>query len=264
MKNIFFSAKELLNHNTLNNLQSNSKNYISSKPYNHIVLDNFFNDEVANEISTCFPSFSDKIWFEYSNPIENKLASDDIRNFPPIIASAIHFLNSSEFISIVEDLTSIKKLASDPYMHGGGLHCSKKGGKLDIHLDYSIHPKLKLERRINLIIYMTKEWNNEWGGAFEMWNSDISKCEKMVYPKFNRAVIFNTDDLSFHGHPDPLLCPENVSRNSIALYYLTEQRSNISSRPRARFFKRPNDPDDKELEEFRIKRSSVLGIYDKT
>ncbi len=242
-------------------LNKNSDIYQKNTPYPHIIIDNFLKDDVARKVAESFPSLDSSFWFQYDNPIEKKFATDDIRKFPPIIAKLIHVLNSKDFIEKIEKLMGIDSLFSDPYLHGGGLHCSRNGGKLDIHLDYSLHPKLEMERRCNLILYLSPKWDEKWGGHFEMWNDNISKCEKRIAPKFNRAVIFNTDDISFHGHPDPINCPENVSRNSIALYYLTETRKNSSSRPRARFFKRPQDPEDQALEEFRKKRSEVSGIY---
>lgn len=252
--------ESFLNQESIEKLNDSNLHKLAT-PFPHIVIDDFLKDDVANELDNSFPSFTDNIWYEYNNPIEKKLASDDIRKFPPLFAKVIHSLNSQSFLDKLERLTGISNLFSDPYLHGGGLHCSKNGGKLDIHLDYAIHPKLKMERRINLILYIAKDWKEEFGGFLELWNSDISKCEKRVIPQFNRAVIFNTDEVSFHGHPDPIICPENLSRNSIALYYLTEPRKQSSNRPRARFYARPSDPMDAELEEFRAKRSSVSGVY---
>lgn len=253
--------ENFINKNVLESLANLTKEYAAAQPYNHIVIDDFFKDEIAKELASAFPQQNSDFWYEYNNPIEKKFACDDIRKFPDLFAKVIYVLNGQNFLNKLEKLTQINHLYSDPYLHGGGLHCTKKGGKLDIHLDYSIHPKLKLERRINLILYLTPDWQDEWGGGFEMWNNDITKLEKKVMPKFNRAVIFNTDDYSFHGHPDPLNCPENKTRNSIALYYLTEPREGASIRPRARFFARPGEDHDEKLEEFRKKRSEVSGVY---
>jgi Rps23 Pro-64 3,4-dihydroxylase Tpa1-like proline 4-hydroxylase len=193
-----------INQKVLKNWQSLSPSYKSSEPFNHIVIDDFLQEDVARDLAGFFPHFSSDFWYEYNNPIEKKLASDDIRKFPPLFAKVIHSLNSQDFLKKIEELTGIKDLFSDPYLHGGGLHCSKQGGKLDIHLDYSIHPKLQMERRINLILYLTPDWQEEWGGAFEIWNKDVSKCEKKLLPKFNRVVIFNTDDSSFQLDKDIL------------------------------------------------------------
>jgi len=238
-----------------------NKAFSSNKPFPHVAIDGFLAPEVLVSIQDVFPKPADKIWFEYNNQIEKKFACDDIRTFPAPIAKLIHYLNSEGFLKYLEAITGITGLQSDPYLHGGGLHLIKRGGKLDMHLDYSIHPKLHLERRLNLIIYLPKEWKSEWGGDLQLWNEDMTECVKRVDIIPNRAVLFETGDISYHGHPDPLNCPEEVSRNSIALYYLTEPRPNSSSRQRALFVARPQDNKSQELEDFRKKRSGVLGVY---
>ena len=137
------------------------------------------------------------------------------------------------------------------------MHCTKRHGKLDVHIDYSIHPELNYERRINLILYLNSDWDSSYGGNLEFWDTDILNCIKSIEPKFNRAVIFNTSDISYHGHPNPLLCPENKCRKSLAWYFLTEPQADVTERYRAKFVARPSDPIDKETEEFRKKRSEV-------
>lgn len=235
--------------------------FLANQPFPHIVFDNFLKNDILKIIQQDFPEIDDKIWFEYNNPIEKKFACDDIRKFPPSIAKLIHFLNSTFFLKYLEKLTGIQDLQSDPYIHGGGMHCIKRGGKLDMHLDYSIHPKLQLERRLNLIIYLSPSWKKEWGGGLQLWNQDMTQCVKNVEIQPNRAVLFETGDISYHGHPDPTNTPEGITRNSIALYYLTEPRPNASKRPRALFVARPNDDKSQETEEFRRKRSEQLGVY---
>ena len=137
------------------------------------------------------------------------------------------------------------------------MHCTKRHGKLDVHIDYSLHPQMNYERRINLILYLNSDWENDYGGNLELWDNNISNCEKSIKPVFNRAVIFNTSDISFHGHPDPLNCPDHICRKSLAWYYLTKPQKNVTKRYRARFVPRPNDPKDKQIEEFRKQRSQV-------
>lgn len=238
-----------------------NQEFAASQPFPHIIIDNFLTPELLTSIQDSFPKVDDKVWFEYNNPIEKKYACDDIRAFPVPIATLIHFLNSTHFLQHLEKITGIDNLQSDPYLHGGGLHLIKRGGKLDMHLDYSIHPKLQLERRLNLIIYLPKEWKSQWGGDLQLWNQNMTECVKRVEITPNRAVIFETGDLSYHGHPDPLTSPEGVTRNSIALYYLTKPRPNASTRPRALFVARPQDDKSQEIEDFRKKRSGVLGVY---
>ena len=230
-----------------------------------IVIDDFFNNETVNELVSKFPDPNDSksVWFEYNNPLEKKFAFDDIRKMPDIYAKVIHTLNSETFCKMIQDLSGIDNLYSDPYLHGGGLHCSKKKGKLDLNVDYSIHPKLLLERRLNMIIYLTPEWKDEWNGQLELWNKDLTVCENKIFPKLNRAVIFLTNDGSVHGFPRPLECPENTSRNSLALYYLSDLREETTKRYRAKFFKHPDDLSiDKDIDKFREEKSKKFGIYD--
>ncbi len=101
---------------------------------------------------------------------------------------------------------------------------------------------------------MNKDWQEDWGGHLELWEKDMSKCAVKISPSFNRLVIFETNDDSFHGHPDPLLCPDNVTRKSMALYYYTVPTKELD--PHAALFqKRPGEETTKEIEDFRVKRN---------
>jgi Rps23 Pro-64 3,4-dihydroxylase Tpa1-like proline 4-hydroxylase len=140
----------------------------------------------------------------------------------PTISALVNYLNSPVMLKYLEELTGIDNLISDELLMGGGLHKITSGGKLAIHKDYNVHPVKKMYRRLNLLIYLNKDWKTEWEGNLELWDKDHTKLEVSVEPLFNRAVIFTISEDSLHGHPVPLNTPENVSRNSIALYYFTE------------------------------------------
>ena len=83
---------------------------------------------------------------------------------------------------------------------------------------------MNLDRRINVLIYLNENWEEEYGGHFELWEKDKSKCIVRIPPIFNKMAIFSTTDFSWHGHPDPLTCPQGRSRKSLALYYYTHGR----------------------------------------
>ena len=138
----------------------------------------------------------------------------------------ISFLNSDVFLQYLQKITGIKeKLISDPYLSGGGYHEIKKGGFLKIHADFNKHPFIDLDRRVNVLLYLNKNWNEKWGGNLELYvENNLKKPELLISPIFNRCVIFNTNSHSYHGHPDLLSCPENISRKSIALYYFSRGR----------------------------------------
>ena len=200
--------------------------YINAKPFPNITLTNFFEDSFLSKILEEFPNLSKLHGSQiYKEKNEIKLSNKDYNKFPNNIKKFIDFLNSEIFLGFLQNLTSIKeKLVSDPLLEGGGLHEIKRGGVLKIHTDFNRHPSLDLDRRINVLIYLNKNWKDSYGGHLEFWNKDVSKCEKKILPLFNTMAIFSTTDFSNHGHPEPLNCPEEMSRKSIALYYFSSGR----------------------------------------
>ena len=202
------------------------KNYHNGLPFPNIVIENFFNEDYLNQILLDFPDLSKiKSSQKYLNKNEIKYANNDYQNFPDSIKNFFEFLNSNMYLNFLQKLTSVKeKLIVDPQLNGGGLHEIKKGGVLKIHTDFNKHPSLKLDRRINVLIYLNKDWKDQYGGHLELCDKDMLGCKKKILPTFNKMVIFSTNDFSNHGHPDPVICPLNQSRKSIALYYFSEGR----------------------------------------
>jgi len=128
-------------------------------------------------------------------------------------------------MAFLQEMTGIKEpLIADPHYEGGGFHEIKKGGFLKLHVDFHKHRKLNLDRRLNLLVYLNKEWEESYGGNFELWEKDMSKQVVKILPIFNRMALFSTTGDSWHGHPDTLTCPDDRSRKSLALYYYTEGR----------------------------------------
>jgi len=200
--------------------------YTNAKPFPFILLDNFFDSKYLDKILDEFPDLSKSNYsHKFNTKNDNKMASSSTKIFSKNISDFFNFLNSIQFLDFLQNLTGIKShLTSDPYFWGSGLHEIKRGGFLKIHADFNVHPLLKLNRRINILIYLNKNWKEEWGGHLELWNKNMNKCEHKILPIFNRVVIFNTSDFSYHGHPTPLNCPSNCSRKSLALYYYTNGR----------------------------------------
>ena len=199
--------------------------YLNNKPFSHIVFDNFFNTLFLEKILEDFPKNLEKTGIKFEDKQEKKIASKN----PDIISNntntLINFLNSYKFLNFLNNLSGMQEtLIPDPYLWGGGYHELKNGGYLNIHADFNIHPQLELNRRINLLIYLNKNWKDEYGGHLELWDKMMTKCEKKISPIFNRMVVFSTNDFSYHGHPEPVICPMGESRKSIALYYFSKGR----------------------------------------
>ena len=223
------NTKHILSENFQNLTElalKEKQNYKSAKPFPNIALNNFFNNAFLNKVLDEFPDLSKLNDSEnYNVKNEIKFSNKNYKKFSPTIKSFVDFLNSDIFINFLQNLTSIKeKLVADPLLEGGGLHEIKSGGVLKIHTDFNRHPSLDLDRRINVLIYLNKNWKENYGGYLEFWNKNMSKCEKKILPSFNTLAIFSTTDFSNHGHPDPLNCPKEISRKSIALYYFSSGR----------------------------------------
>lgn len=226
--------------------------YLKGQPFNYIVIDNFFELDHANKIADDFPSYHDQTAVKYNNQIEVKRVVNHWDRFPTSIYKTFTELNSKEFLNKLELLTGIENLNTDVGLHGGGCHIHTNKGKLNIHQDYSIHPKLGLQRKLNIIIYVTKEWNSIWGGGLELWSHNEQtnqplECVTQVENKFNRAVIFDTTQNSWHGLPTEINCPNNMFRNSLAAYYLIDPTENVNPRNRALFVPTDAQKNDEEV-----------------
>ena len=204
--------------------KSAHSDYANAKPYPHIVLDNFFDPKIVDQILTEFPKPKAINWQTFDNSAEIKLASAAESSFGPMTRLFLYHLNSVTFLEFLGRVTGIDNLISDPHFEGGGLHQIVPGGKLAVHADFNKHRFYGLDRRLNLLLYLNKNWREEYGGHLELWNREMSRCEAKILPVFNRMMIFGTTDFTYHGHPDPLQCPEGMTRKSLALYYFSNGR----------------------------------------
>jgi hypothetical protein len=249
----------------------------NAEPFEHIIIPNFLNNNYANNISDNFPN-NYETWHKYCNPLEVKYSFDNINELHEDLKNYFYLLSTDKMVQKMAKITNIPNLTYDDYLHGAGLHSHTRNGKLNMHLDYEKHPISGLQRRLNIILYMNKEWNPEWNGATELWNENMTKCITKSDVKFNTAIIFKTNEISWHGVPDKILCPENVYRKTLAYYYMSplenkENKYKIGNdgsgyRTKATFVKRPNDPFDEGLQKLfdirsirRIEDDDMAKIY---
>jgi len=196
------------------------------EPFKHVVLDNFFPEDFAKNLLERFPDINSPIWERTNDAdIEVKLRTMWKSEFdiPDVIVDAVRILNSSLMLSSMSDLFGIEKIMPDPYFSGGGLNVTVSGGLLDVHVDGNYHDASGLNRRLNAIVYLNPEWQDGWGGEFGLYDSTGDNLIKKVAPLYNRLVIFDTNDYSYHGLPDPLNFPKDKVRKSIILYFYTKE-----------------------------------------
>ena len=225
----------------VNKLEDYSSAFSNGIPFEHCVIKNFFDNQTFKTLSTNFPKSDSVKWDIYDNPIEKKWAFKDFEK-DSLYSELVNKLNCNDSMEIWKRISSISNLEEDPYMNGAGVHYHPRNTKLDLHLDYSIHPITGKERRLNLIYFLNEEWSPEWNGALELWNDRDGKpkdCIKKIYPKPNSAVLFKTSDISIHGLPDEIKCPEHIGRKTFAIYFVSERREGTVVRKKAEFFPKP-------------------------
>jgi Rps23 Pro-64 3,4-dihydroxylase Tpa1-like proline 4-hydroxylase len=204
------------------------KSYQNDQPFPHISLDGFLNNAAAIKAMQAFPAVKDEGWIHYVHVNEKKHGLNKMELLPAYIQEVIQVLNSKACVDFVSELTGIQNLVADKTLEGGGLHQSQRNGYLNIHADFTVHPhKRHLRRRVNLLVYLNEDWEESYNGHLELWSRDMKNCVQKISPIFNRCVIFNTDEDSYHGLPEPILCPEDMTRKSIALYYFTEEKNPV-------------------------------------
>ena len=198
--------------------------YAAAPPFPHIVLDNVLKSGVIEELYKEFADIDPAAWTNYLHVNERKYANTNPESWGTTLQAVAHALNSDRFVAFLGSLTGFEGLRADATLDGGGLHRSVAGGHLNVHADFSAHhTEPRWQRRVNVLLYLNSEWRSEWGGDLELWSTDMARCEARVAPVGNRMVVFTTAANSFHGHPEPLRCPLGVARQSMALYYFTEE-----------------------------------------
>jgi hypothetical protein len=202
--------------------------YRSAAPYPHIVIDDFLLPGVADTAMEEFPPLDPRQWNNYLHTNERKFSHTDPSTWGRTLQRILAELNSPRFVKFVGDLIGVDGLIADPSLEGGGLHQSTAGGYLNVHADFTVHPhERKWQRRANILLYLNDDWKPEYGGDLELWSADMGHCVEKVEPVANRVLIFTTDSTSFHGHPEPMRCPEGMARRSLALYYFSVEKDPV-------------------------------------
>lgn len=225
-------ADGILDFDRLSTLaQANAPLYREAEPFPHVVLDGLIDRATVTRVTREFPAQDDRsAWLDYNGADETgkplqyrKYHISDEHRLGPVTQRLLYELKSARFLQVLSTLTGIDNLIPDALNHGGGIHMNCSGAMLKIHADFNRHPNWHVDRRLNLLLYLNEEWQPAFGGELELWDRDMSGCRKRVAPEAGRCVIFSTSATSFHGHPDPIACPDEITRKSIALYYYTNR-----------------------------------------
>jgi hypothetical protein len=202
---------------------ASSVQYRVATPFPHAVLDGLFSEALLDRTVAELPGAAAP-WNRYETADERKRVCSDPAAFGPAGETIVHALNSPRFLKFLEALTGIPGLIPDPYLHAAGYMVVPPEGFLGLHYDFTTQRDLKLDRRINVLLYLNRDWLPEWGGQLELHSNDPLSERKhqeiSIEPIFNRLVIFNTPN-ALHGHRRPIACPPDRARLCLSWYYYT-------------------------------------------
>lgn len=223
-----FNVDQVIEPRHLAGIDGLRKDFSSAKPFRHLVIDNFFQSEFAADLLSQFPAFERGNARAEDGSIGNKSTVEKIRELGPAYARLDDVIQSKPLLDFIGGVTGMPDLLYDPWYFGGGTHENRHGQDLDAHVDFNRHPVERWHRRLNLIVYLNHRWQDEWGGSLELHSDPRADDDESVAvtPLFNRAVIFETTEWSWHGFPSIQLPQQerDLTRRSIALYFYTLDR----------------------------------------
>ena len=205
------------------------RQFAEAEPFRHVAIDGFFEPDFAESLLGDFPAFNPQVAISESGAVGGKAVNTKIREIGPSYDDLDRIIRSQPFLDFITEVSGIPDLLLDSRMHGGGTHENLHGQDLDPHVDFNYDEARQLHRRLNLIVYLNHDWKEEWGGALEIHSNPRRPDQNqitVINPLFNRAVLFETNEYSWHGFPKINLPPEerHRSRKSISIYLYTKTR----------------------------------------
>jgi hypothetical protein len=198
--------------------------YRRADPFPHAVIDGLVPDAVLDGVRDEFPE-PDERWRHFDDTRQRKFGAGPDAALGAVTRHVLAEFNGPSFVEFLQVLTGIEEpLVPDPQYRGGGLHQILPGGYLEVHADFNRHPDTGLDRRVNVLLYLNRDWEPVWGGQLELWDASMTRAVRRIDPTFNRMVVFTITDHAFHGHPEPLRCPPGRARRSLAFYYYSDGR----------------------------------------
>jgi hypothetical protein len=203
--------------------------FAQAEPFRHVVIDNFLDPGLCERLMAEFPPFEPAAAVNERGEPGRKCARPDILRLGASFRRFDALMRDPDFLSLAGRITGIADLLYDPEYVGGGTHENVEGADMDVHIDFNYHPRTRQHRRLNLIVFLNREWEESWGGCLELhrdaWNPERDSTRRIV-PVANRAVLFETTEQSWHGFTR-IAFPagrQNLSRRSLAVYFYSKER----------------------------------------
>lgn len=220
---------EMINLEVIHHAPQFRERFQTAQPFKHICIDHFFNREFAEKLLADFPSFEAKNAINEFGHVGKKAVISNLGTISPFYEIVYHYIISEQFMQHMSAMTGIPNLRPDPSLFGGGTHENLHGQGLDPHVDFNYSQDCSAHRRLNLLLYLNKNWDEAWGGAIELHSNPRQPESNEIQTFnciFNRAVIFETNEKSWHGFKRIQL-PESErhqSRKALSIYLYTHER----------------------------------------
>ncbi|MDE4918531.1 2-oxoglutarate-Fe(II)-dependent oxygenase superfamily protein [Cupriavidus metallidurans] len=198
--------------------------FSQQRPFRYLVIDNFLHPEQAERIFQSYPAINEGWQNGNGLHTKGKWGNPDVEG--TVAGEFYREINSPEFRQFLGRVTGIENLLEDTRLQGAGLHQIREGGFLNVHIDFNRLDGSNLDRRLNLIVYMNPGWKEEFGGCLELWDMEKKVMVDKVIPTMNRCVVFETNEISYHGHPVPVQSG-GTTRKSLSVYYYTDGRDDV-------------------------------------
>ncbi|MDR6304502.1 Rps23 Pro-64 3,4-dihydroxylase Tpa1-like proline 4-hydroxylase [Nitrobacter vulgaris] len=195
--------------------------YLNAKPWPHVVVANGFPDDFLDEIADEVANIDQS--HIISSLDVRQIKQEASQGFGPATQHFFDLVDGESFREFISTVTGVDNLLSDPSHKLAGAHRTPPGGYTKIHRDFEMHPDTGLFHRVNLLVYLNRDWPDSYGGSLELWPTDMSAIGRRVFPRFNTMVLWETHGGTLHGLPDPVRCPPNRMRLSVASYYYTKE-----------------------------------------
>ncbi len=230
---------DLINPDVSKKADDLRRSFESNRPFPHLVLEDFLAQDFCSELLAEFPPFNTRKALNEFGEVGLKATVENIRSLAPVYGRFDDLVSSPAFLKLMGRITDIPDLVHDPGYFGGGTHENLTGQNLDLHVDFNYHPETGRHRRLNMIVFLNREWDREWGGSLRLqynpWVPPQETESVEVLPVFNRCVLFETSEESWHGFDviriPPEKAAEGVSRRSLSVYFYSDERPQEETAP---------------------------------
>lgn len=184
----------------------------------HFVLDDLLPENLVNSIYRNFPNAKNTRLKK--NLREHKHVAYQMNNYASILEEVIYAFQDARVVQCISEICDLKQLEADKNLYAGGLSLMSQGHFLNPHLDNS-HDKDRARWRVlNLLYYVTPNWQESYGGHLELWPNGLTASPIGIPCQFNRLVVMATHQRSWHSVRKVGATP--IQRCCVSNYYFSD------------------------------------------